>query len=196
MLRLRLGRAPVFLATAALQTALREMHGKPTQSHKVRTQHSRRWWTQSKARHLTAMPHDECRSRPHFPAYNEDVDRPMLVPAGVTCFNCEQPIDDSDVNSYVWVPAGNATVPTPQGYFFHFKCFKCWKCKYRLIHNKFYSKDGKAWCISCALGRDIRVPTRRWHTSYVNTHRTGSRMSGHFFPRHKHQMAFLLDPNE
>ncbi|AAZ11732.1 LIM domain containing protein, putative [Trypanosoma equiperdum] len=173
----------------------RAMHGKPTQSHKVRTQHSRRWWTQSKARHLTAMPHDECKSRPHFPAYNEDVDRPMVVPPDAICFNCDKPIDAGDVNSYVWIPAGNATVPTPQGYFFHFGCFKCNRCKYRLGHNKFYSKDGKAWCIPCALGRDVRVPTRRWHTSYVNTHRTGSRLTGHFFPRHSHQMEFLFDPN-
>ncbi|CCD12761.1 unnamed protein product [Trypanosoma congolense IL3000] len=142
-------------------THIRSMHGKPTQSHKVRTQHSRRWWTQSKARHLTAMPHDECKSRPHFPSYNEDVDRPMVVPDEVMCFNCVKPINGSDINSYVWIPAGNATVPTSQGYFFHFECFKCWRCKCRSMHNMLYSKDGKVLCVSCALGRDLRVPSLR-----------------------------------
>lgn len=180
----------------ALCTPARMLHGKPTQGHKVRTQHSRRWWLQSKARHLTAMPHEEARSRPHFPSYNEDVDKPMVVPDDACCFNCTKPIDSDNVNSYVWVPAGNARVPTSQGYFFHFHCFKCWRCHFRLMHNQFYSKDGKAWCISCALGRDIRVPSRRWHTSYVNTHRTGSRLTGEFFPRQRSQMEFLFNPDE
>ncbi|AYU80824.1 conserved hypothetical protein [Leishmania infantum JPCM5] len=183
-------------STAALAVPCRAMHGKPASGHKVRTQHSRRWWMQSKAHHLTAVPHEEARSRPHFPAYTEDVDQPMVVPDGACCFNCDKPIDGDDINSYVWVPSGNARVPTAQGYFFHVKCFKCWNCKYRIIHNQFYSKDRRAWCLSCALGRDIRVPTRRWHTSYVNTHRTGSRLTGQFFPRHRHQMEFLFSPKE
>lgn len=178
-----------------LYMPMRGMHGKPSQGHKVRTQHSRRWWMQSKARHLTAIPHEEARSRPHFPAYNEDVDRPMVVPEDACCFNCNKAIESEDSGSFVWVPSGNACVPTKQGYFFHYHCFKCWNCKLRIMHNQFYSKDGKAWCLACAMGRDVRVPTRRWHTSFVNTHRTGSRMSGHFFPRHRHQMEFVFDPD-
>lgn len=174
----------------------RGLHGKPTQGHKVRTQHTRRWWLQSKARHLTAMPHEEARSRPHFPSYSEDVDAPMIVPAEATCFNCDKAIDSDNINSYVWVPSGNARVPTTQGYFFHFPCFSCHRCGLRLLHNQFYSREGRAWCLSCALGRDVRVPTRRWHTSYVNTHRTGSRMTGEFFPRHKSQWEFLFDPTK
>lgn len=172
------------------------MHGKPSSGHKVRTQHSRRWWVQSKARHLSAIPHEEARSRPHFPAYTEDVDKPMLVPDGACCFNCDKEIDADEIGSYVWVPSGNARIPTTQGYFFHFKCFKCWSCKHRILHNQFYSKDGRAWCLSCALGREVRVPTRRWHTSYINTHRTGSRLTGQFFPRHKHQMELVFNPKE
>lgn len=180
----------------ALHEISRGMHGKPTQGHKVRTQHSRRWWLQSKARHLSAIPHEEARSRPHFPAYNEDVDAPMVVPEDACCFNCDKAIEKDNVNSYVWVPAGNARVPTAQGYFFHFHCFQCWNCHLRLMHNQFFSKDGRAWCISCALGREIKIPTRRWHTSFVNTHRTGSRLTGQFFPRHRHQMEFLFNPEE
>lgn len=184
------------LACAALCEISRALHGKPTQGHKVRTQHSRRWWLQSKARHLSAIPHEEARSRPHFPGYNEDVDRPLVVPQDACCFNCDKPIESDNINSYVWVPAGNAKVPTSQGYFFHFHCFQCWNCHLRLIHNQFFSKDGRAWCISCALGREVKIPSRRWHTSFVNTHRTGSRLTGEFFPRYRHQMEFLFNPKE
>eukprot|EP00796_Vickermania_ingenoplastis_P011623 gene11623-8011_t len=181
---------------SAMVLSCRALHGKPTQGHKVRTQHTMRWWRQSKARHLTAMPHEEALSRPHFPGYNEDVDAPMVVPSDACCFNCDGAIDADNINSYVWIPAGNARLPTRQGYFFHFHCFKCDRCKMRLMHNQFYSQDGRALCIACALGRDIRVPTRRWHTSFVNTHRTGSRLTGSFFPRHRSQMEFALNPNE
>lgn len=177
-------------------TPQRSLHGKPTQGHKVRTQHTRLWWRQSKARHLTAMPHEEARSRPHFPSYHEDVDQPMIVPEGACCFNCDQAIDAENINSYVWVPAGNARKPTPQGYFFHFKCFTCFKCHFRLRHNQFYSKDGRAWCVSCALGREVKCPSRRWHSSYVNTYNTGSRMTGQFFPRHRRDMEFLFNPEQ
>ncbi|CAD2218282.1 hypothetical protein AGDE_10942 [Angomonas deanei] len=189
-------RGLVGVAALPLCVSARFVHGKPASAHKVRTQHSRRWWMQSKAHHLSAVPHEEAMSRPHFPAYSEDVDRPMVVPKDACCFNCDKPIERDEVNSYVWVPSGNARVPTKEGYFFHFKCFKCHHCKLRIMHNQFYSKDGRAWCLPCALGREVRVPTRRWHTSFVNTHRTGSRMTGQFFPRHSHQMEFLFNPKE
>ena len=180
----------------ALLTSMCLMHGKPTTAHKKRTQHNRTWWHKSKARHLTAIPLDSALSRPHFASFNEDVDRPMVVPKDACCLNCTKPIDGDDQYSYVWVPSGNAKVPTTQGYFFHQTCFKCWNCRYRLHHNQFYTKNGKAWCLACALGRETKVPTRRWHTSFVNSHREGSRLSGHFFPRYAHQMEFLFNPEE
>lgn len=179
-----------------LQTSCRDVHGKPTTAAKVRTSHSRSWWNKSKARHLTATPHDETAHRPHYRGYHEDVDRPMVMPKECSCFNCKKPIDQTTRLNYVWIPAGNATVPTKQGYFFHLNCFKCWKCKLRLIHNKFYSKDNQAWCLECALGRVRAIPTRRWHTSFVNADRTDSRKTGHFFPRHKHQLEFTYNPEE
>lgn len=181
---------------SALVTHTRGLHGKPTSGSKKRTQHTTLWWRQAKARHLTAKPHIDAPMRPHFDAYNEDVDRPMVVPKDATCFNCKKGIEAEATASYVWIPAGNATVPTRQGYFFHKDCFKCWNCRMRIMHNKFYSKDNCAWCIECALGRERAVPTRRWHTSFVNAHRTASRMTGHSFPRHQHQLEFLFNPEE
>lgn len=187
---------PLAAALSSILEQQRAVHGKPTTAHKKRTQHSRRWWLQTKARKLTATPHEECRDRPHFPAFHEDVDRVLVVPPDSCCFNCKKGIDKEDIHSFVWVPSGNAAAPGPMGYFFHFKCFKCWKCKMRLHHNRFYSKDGESWCIGCALGKEPSIPTRRWHSSYVNTHFSGSRLTGHFFPRHKSQMEFLFNPNE
>ena len=172
------------------------MHGKPTSSHKRRTQHSRTWWRQARANHLNAKPIEERSTKPHFPAYDEAVDRPFIIPQNPTCFQTKKPINVDEPNSYVWVPAGNAAQPTPAGYFFNFKDFKCAKCKFRFYHNTFYSINDEAWCVACALGRQSRYPTRRWHTSYVNSHRTGSRLAGHSFPRHKHQIEFLFDPEK
>lgn len=181
----------------ALATQIRHVHGKPTTAHKKRTQHSRQWWLKAKARHLTARPHEEAPTRPHFAGYSEDVDRPMVVPQDASCFNCKKKVDtQTSYHNYVWIPAGNATIPTQQGYVFHKDCFKCWNCKFRIHHNKFYSKHGEAWCLECALGKEKKFPTRRWHTSFVNSDRTGSRMAGHFFPRHKHQVEFLFNPEE
>jgi hypothetical protein len=198
MLRLANRSSPsaALCTSAALVSQLRSVHGKPTTAHKKRTQHSHRWWLQSKSPRLTAAPHAELRDRPQFPGYHEDVDRPLVVPDDACCFNCKKAISKPDISTYVWVPSGNAAAPTKMGYFFHFTCFKCAKCKMRLFHNRFYSKDGQAWCMSCAIGRSPSIPTRRWHTSFVNTHFTGSRQSGHFFPRHKSQMEFLYNPEE
>lgn len=184
-------------SVVALVLQTQGMHGKPTTSHKKRTQHSRQWWLQAKAHHLTARPHDEAPTRPHFNHHNEDVDNPMIVPKDSACFNCKKRVDPSQgTGTYVWIPAGNARYPTPQGYMFHFDCFKCWNCKLRIHHNKFFSKSDHAWCVDCALGRDKRIPTRRWHSPFVNADRTSSRMTGSFFPRHKHQIEFLFNPEE
>lgn len=185
------------ISSSALTVQQRFVHGKPATSHKKRTQHTRQWWNQAKARHLTARPHDESPIKPHFPAYSEDVDAPMIVPRDAACFNCKKRVDtEKGVSHYVWIPSGNARYPTPQGYVFHMDCFKCWSCKTRMHHNKFFSKNDRAWCLDCAVGREKGVPTRRWHSPFVNGDRTSSRVSGAFFPRHKHQIEFLFNPEE
>ena len=171
------------------------MYGKPYHSHKKRMQHSTKWFMNAKARYLTALPHELASTRPHFADFAQNVDRPSVPPTNPLCMNCAKPVDTSVRYSYVWVPSGDAKKPTPSGYFFHFHCFRCAKCGYRFYHNQFFSKDDHAWCIHCALGHDVRVPTRRWHTSYVSSEEYGSKMVGHKFPRFKHQLEFLADPN-
>ena len=49
-------------------------------------------------------------------------------------------------------------------------------------------------CVGCAIGNQVKYPTRRWHTSFVASSRFNSRMTGHMFPRHKSQMEFLFNP--
>ena len=169
-------------------------HAKKFQGHKQRTKHSRQWWLKSKSSALGAAPLED-RSGKQL-TYPQDVDRPYVMPEKVDCFQCQKPIDHKGNPPFVWIPAGNATVPTPMGYFFHVNCFRCAQCRFRIFHNRFVSVNGKAICCNCALGRSPVVPVRRWHIPYVNPHLVGSLRTGHNFPRFKSQLEFMYDPKE
>jgi hypothetical protein len=177
----------------------RQFLGSHWRSHKKRTQHSEKWWRQTRAGYLTDRTLEENWDRPSFPGFSENVDRPYVAPAECPCTQCNKHIDVATVghNMYVWVPSGNATLPTPMGYFFHIDCFKCKQCGFRFHHNKFYSTDdGRgAICMNCAMGKQLTYPRVRWHTSMVSPNRLGSRPTGHQFPRWAHQTEFLYDPN-
>ena len=134
-------------------------------------------------------------SRPGFAAFAEEVDRPYALPKETKCFNSKKDVDtEAATDTYVWIPSGNAAQPTKAGYFFQHGNFRCTKCKTRFFGNKFYSQDGVAICVPCALNRHFELPSRWWHTPQVAPGRLGSRMSGHEFPRHKKQVEFTYDP--
>jgi hypothetical protein len=177
-------------------------HQKNTARRPRRTAHTEKWYRQSKASFLTAKTTNELRTKPAFPHFTEEVDKPFVMPATAAetvCFNCKSEIEHErrDRESYVWIPSGNAKAPTSAGYFFHTRCFRCDKCGFRFHHNKFFSQDNKAICMTCALGRQSQYPYRWWHGSdnTVTRGRTASRMTGHMFPRHQHQTEFLHDPD-
>jgi hypothetical protein len=180
---------------SATNVDLRHKYG-PVQGHKRRTYHGARWWLKATGEGtLSAKEIDQKSSRPGMSNFPEEVDRPYVVPDGCTCFQCKKGIDKDAVrHTYVWVPSGNAAVPTKAGYFFHHGCFRCQKCKMRLFGNKFYSQDDQALCVPCALGRHVELPMRWWHTPRVGPGRSSSRRSGHEFPRHKKQVEFTYDP--
>ena len=193
-------------------TPLLLLHSKKTSRRPVRTQHTTRWWKQAKPGNLTARAFENSPSSPfQFSHFNEEVDRPYVPPKdGATCFQCCKPVD-IDVEhaglGHVWVPSGDMK---NSGYFFHSHCFRCKQCGFRLHHNKFYSlasgaaksqqgtsAGGGAVCMNCAMGRPPVYPTRWWHGSMhcVAPGRAGSRITGHIWPRHQHQMDELYDPD-
>lgn len=164
-----------------------------TTRHKLRTAHNVKWWT-TRPTPLSSKRHEERPIYPKYPAFNEEVDRPPALPKNAECMNCKKAINPDVPYSYVWIPSGNAMVPTTSGYFFHYECFRCSKCGFRFFYNKFCSHGGRAVCPDCSIGRHRAYPTRRWHVSYVESERFNSRFSGHQFPRHKSQIDFLNNP--
>ena len=182
-------------------TNLLRLHSKKTSGHTKKTKHNHVWYRKAKGNYLTAKTIDELQIKPPFPAFNEEVDRPLVPPAkeDCVCFQCkgEVDIDERDRESYLWIPSGNAKYPTSSGYFFHTRCFRCNKCGFRFHHNKFYSQDDKAICMGCALGRQSEYPYRWWHgnEATISRGRLASRMSSHQFPRHQHQVEFLHNPD-
>ena len=174
----------------------RGMHG-PTTNNTVRSQHNKNWLARTKNHMITGRDSINTSDRPGFPGFAEDVDRPMVMPDVANCFVCKADMHaKSSMNDFVWIPSGNAATPGPQGYFFCKGCFRCAKCKFRFIHNKFYTVKGEAVCIRCALGREVLVPSRRWHTSFVGGFNKSSRITGQSFPRYQHQLEFLYSPEK
>lgn len=173
------------------------LHPKKTSRRPIRTKHSTRWWKQAKPSHLTARTLEETPDAPSsFSHFNEEVDRPFHHPKEPpTCFQCKKTVD-LDVEhcaSHIWIPSGNSKKP----YFFHTGCFRCSDCGFRFYGSKFYSQKDKAVCVGCALGRTPKYPHRWWHSNHscVTTGRAASRMAGHVWPRHQHQVEFLYDPD-
>lgn len=183
-------------STSAIECQARGMHGKPTRKTKVRTKHSNKWFMQSKSHTLTSLAAHQLPSAPTVPNFPEDIDRPAVVPEGASCMHCGKNHSSDNPHKMVWVQSGNAAVPTKAGYFFCVECFRCHKCGFRFFNNVFHTVNGKAWCMGCVQGKPIVYPTRNWHTPFVNTYNTASRMTGHKFPRHAHQQEFLFNPNE
>lgn len=152
------------------------------------TQHTDKWHRRAGAFHITKRLRYTQHRNPAIAPFHEEVDRPFLLPAKVPCFNCTETIDtEADPYGFLWIPSGAAKKP----YIFHRNCFKCWECKFRFYHNRFYTKDKKAICVGCAVGKPVQFPTRRWHTSYTQCGRTASRMTGTFFPRKSGQLGFV-----
>lgn len=175
---------------------LRHVHG-PTHNDTKRSQHGKKWYARTKNHLLTGRDSANTLDRPGFPGFAEDVDRPMVMPDKANCFACGADMHAKrSLNDFVWIPSGNAAEPTPQGYFFCKGCFRCSKCKFRFHHNKFYTAKGKAMCVRCALGREVVVPSRRWHTSFVGGFNKSSRVTGQSFPRYKHELEFLYSPEK
>lgn len=174
------------------------VYGKPNNSHSKRKWHSVRSWEIEKGNWLTATPRDHCLIGPNYPAFPEDVDKIMTIPEGKPCLQCCKTVDTEHENEYVWMPSGDAVVPAKHGYLFHRSCFRCYRCGYRFYLSKFATKDGKAHCISCALGKydEGFQPMKLWHSPTVEPGLRGSRRVGRFFPRHAHQMQFIHDPDE
>jgi hypothetical protein len=182
-----------FASTAALF-----MHPKKTAGHRKRTNHTERWYRKAKPSPLSAKTFDELPDRPSFPEFAEEVDRPHVPPPAPTCFQSKKPIDMEFEHAlqHIWVPSGDAKQPTAAGYFFHKTEFACAKCRFRFYNNRFYSQDGKALCINCALGRPPAYPYRFWHphSMTVTPGRLASRVASRQFPRHPHHTEFLNDP--
>lgn len=190
--------APTLGATGLLAASpllLRWKHG--PWKHKVRTRHGDRYFLRAASdSRLSAKEIDTRNIQPQFGGFSYEVDKPYKLPAaGCSCFNCKKPVDtDAAEDTYLWIPSGDSTAPSESGYFFHRNCFRCHTCKFRIFGNKFFSHNGHAHCLRCALGKPIEVPNRWWHLPRIGAGRYDSRRTGHEFPRHKKQIDFLYDP--
>ena len=164
--------------------------------HRKRTHHNQKQWEIDKGNWLTALPRNLCPVDPNFVDHPQRVDKPLYHPVNEKCFNCDHKVDTTADHQYIWIPSGNAKLPTPQGYIFHRNCFKCIKCKYAFQDNLFVSQSGRALCPQCAMDAPIRRPRINWHRSNIEPAQFASRRVGHMFPRHEHQLNFLYDPDK
>eukprot|EP00759_Apiculatamorpha_spiralis_P057956 PhF_6_TR8875/c0_g1_i1/m.14043 len=171
------------------------MYGKPSTEPSKRTRHHAKWWMQAHARKLTYRNMKELYIAPAIQPVNEEVyGMPMLPKEGNCCLQCKQTVDVTAIQNYVWVPAGRAKLPTPQGYLFHRLCFRCPECKYRFYNNKFGTKNGQAVCLFCMRGITNGRPIRRWHLPMVQPGREGSKFVGEIFPRNPTDEEWLFNP--
>jgi len=169
------------------------MHGKPTTRPSRRARHSTAWWKKAHAPKLTYKPLKELMVQPAVQLINEEVYGFPLLPEKPNCFQCKTLVDTSIITNYVWIPSGNATLPTLYGYVFHRQCFRCPQCHYRFFNNKFFSKEGQALCLNCARGYPARRPIRRWSLPMVDPGRAGSRAVGPIFPRWDYEEEWVFD---
>ena len=164
-------------------------------SRNKRTHHNIVQWEKDKGNFLTYLPRDRLPTLPNFIAHPQRVEDPLLVPQNECCFNCKKAVDTTCDEDYILIPSGNARKPTKQGYLFHVNCFRCTKCRFSFENHRFYSKDDRAICLECAMGRHKSPPRVDWHIPSIQRGHYSSRRTGHMFPRHQEQMDFICDPD-
>ena len=163
----------------------------PHHAHNKFGKHTFKFFMTSKPRPLTALPYETMSSHAKTYAFPEEVDRPFIWPKDAKCMQCKGHVQTEEDS--VWIPSGNAQIPTKAGYIFHKKCFRCWQCGFRFYNRKFHSTQrGTAICLECTLGKYKHFPQRHWHQTLIHGGRMNSRKTGHHFPRFQSQIDFIF----